>query len=127
MFYDYLDSLCAEQGMSVTELMKLLGISPSSASRWKNKGYEPSRAAAKQIADYFEISVAELLSGGKTKTAPAEVAETDEVAELLEEIRRKPGMRTLFSLGKNATPEQLRTYIDVIKAMGGQEFGGDDY
>lgn len=88
MFYDYLDSLCAEKGLSVTELMKELDLSPSSASRWKNRGYKPSRVAAKKIADYFGITVTELLSGGMgeidKKNKPTD--ELDELKRRLDEI-----------------------------------------
>lgn len=95
MFYSQLDSLCAEHGITVTELMKELGLNPSSASRWKNKGYLPSRSAAKKMADYFGLTVAELMED-KTEKAPAQKNEDSEVAQLLTEIRDRPELRTMF-------------------------------
>jgi len=105
--------------------MKQLGLSPSSASRWKGKGYSPSRPAAKQIADYFGISVRELMEEQK-ETAPAEAETDDEMAELLETIRRRPDLQVLFSLSKNATPDDVRKTIQIIRTICGDD-GGDNY
>ena len=37
------------------------------------------------------------------------------------EIRRNPELRTMFSVAKNATPDEIRQYINVIKAIRGEE------
>lgn len=63
MFYDYLDGLCAERGISVSRLLEELGVSKSSASRWKTKGFTPSKPVQKKIADYFGMTVSNFMSG----------------------------------------------------------------
>ena len=40
-----------------------------------------------------------------------------ELIELREQLHKTPGMRTLFSLAKNATPEDLRLVEDMLKRM----------
>jgi transcriptional regulator with XRE-family HTH domain len=125
VFYDRLDALCAEHGLTISKLLETLGLSKSSASRWKTKGYLPSREASKKIADYFGITVRELLSE-ETESSSAE-AEDDEMAEILEEIRRRPDLKVLFSLSKNATPEDVRKSIKIIKTICGDEDGNDNY
>lgn len=118
MFYDYLDSLCAEKGMTVTELLRTLGISPSSASRWKSKGYEPSRATAKKIADFFGLTVAELLScGNKEQKEKPLINGDEELTEYLEQLRTRPEMRMLFSISKNATKEDVERAVAIIEAL----------
>lgn len=117
MFYEYLDSLCAERGLTVTELMKKLNLNPSSASRWKSKGYLPSRAAAKQIADFFGITVSELLSGGETETKTPATNEDDELNEYLDELRNRSEMRMLFKLAKGATKEDVEQAVKIIEAL----------
>lgn len=124
MFFDRLDALCAERGITVTELMKELGLSPSSASRWKAKGYSPSRSASKQIADYFGITVRELMDG-KKESAPPEDGTDDELANILEDARRRPELRVLFSMSRKATPEDVKQAIKIIQALGDND--GDDY
>ena len=73
MFYERLDLLCAERGLTISGLLKELGISPSSASRWKALGYAPSRDTAKKIADYFGITVRQLMSGEIEKIPAAQL------------------------------------------------------
>lgn len=80
MFYDKLQLLCTERGMTVSGLLETLNMSKSSASRWKSKGYSPSPASVKKIADYFEIPVAELLESKKealTQDGERKVTEED--------------------------------------------------
>lgn len=120
VFYDRLDSLCSERGITITELMKVLNLSPSSASRWRSKGYMPSKPSAKKIAEYFGVSVDELL-GGKKESASAETKADNEMEEILQDFRDNPALRTLFSLSRSATPEELRQYADVIRALRGSQ------
>jgi repressor LexA len=122
VFFDIFKLLCDKKGVSPKKAVLDMGLSNSLASKWKNTGATPSGETLNKIADYFGVTTDSLL--GK-ESAPAE-AEADEMVVMLENIRNKPGMRTLFSLGKNATPEQLQTYIDVIKAMGGKADGEYD-
>lgn len=123
MFYERLDLLCAERGLTISGLLKELGISPSSASRWKSKGFEPSNSTKKAIADYFGITVRQLMSG-EIENAPApEQSEDDELEEILEEARRNPDLKMLFSLSSKATPEEIKKYIQIIKLMCGDDNG----
>lgn len=94
MFYDNLDVLCAERGITVSRLLEILNLSRSSASRWKTKGYLPSRETAKKIADYFGISVQELLSIEKAPTVKNDERVRDAV--------------------KNLSPEQIAEVLDYI-------------
>ena len=118
MLYDNFVSLCEAAGISPTRVLTELGISRGSLTRWKDGG-EPRNETKKQIADYFGITVAELMSeeSGKTKK-PA--TERDELVEVLQEFKDNPDLRTLFLLGKNATAEEVRQYINVIKALRGR-------
>lgn len=116
MFYEYLDSLCAERGLTVTELMKKLNLNPSSASRWKSKGYLPSRANAKLIADYFGITVSELMKGA-TETKTPVTNKDDELNEYLDELRNRSEMRMLFKLAKGATKEDVEQAVKIIEAL----------
>lgn len=125
MFYDSFIALCEERGVSPSKVLDALGISRGGLFRWKNGG-APRNEYKKKIADYFGITVPELMSG-KINTAPAETeADDDEMAELLETIRRRPDLKVLFSLSKKATPEDVKKYIKMIKLMCGDE-DGEDY
>ena len=116
MFSAIFEKLCEEAGIAPTRVLIELGIGKSALSNWK-RGSEPSNRTKKQIADYFGVSVSELLAGKTNTTKKSE--ESDEMAEMLQEFRDNPDLRTLFCLGRGATPAELRQYINVIKALRG--------
>lgn len=119
MFYDGFSKTCNKFGVSPTKVLIALDISKSGLTRWKNGG-SPTNETKKKIADYFDISVDELETG-EIKTAPAEARANDEMNEMLEEIRRRPELKTLFSLSSKATTDDVNTTIKIIKALrGGQ-------
>lgn len=129
MFFDNFIFLCQEHGISPTNLLLDIGISKGNLSRWRDGGV-PRNETAKKIADYFGISVSELMAGeiNETKKAPTNNVEAvDEVKELLEEARSRPEIRALFSVSRNATPDDIRTAIRIIKALQEDEYGGDNY
>ena len=119
MFIDKYLKVCEHFGEAPTTVLSNIGISKSAYSNWKNGG-EPANRTKKDIADYFGMTVEELLDG-KIKTAPIIKTEADEMAELLQEFRDNDDLRTLFSLSSKATPAQLKQYIGVIKALRGSD------
>ena len=65
------------------------------------------------MGDYAEklgVGITELTGGPGA-------AEEDELTDLREIFRRRPEMRTLFSLTRKATPEQVKMFIRMIEAM----------
>ena len=124
MFFDNYMKVCESKGISPTRVLSDLQISKSAYTHWKNGG-EPLNETKKAIADYFGITVSQLVSG-ETEKAPAKEAEAgtdDEMAELLEEVRNRPDLRALFSLSKKATPDDVRKMMKIIKTIRGD----DDY
>ena len=61
MFWDTLNTLCAKNGISVSKLCALLGLSNSTSTKWK-KGALPNNRTMKKIADHFGVST-EYLTG----------------------------------------------------------------
>ena len=126
MFIDVFNARCESIGLAPTKVLDDIGMNRSSYTGWKN-GSEPSNPTKKKIADYFGITVKQLLSG-ETEKAPAEKAEAhDEMNEILQDFRDNPELRALFSLSRKATPEQLKQYANVIKALRGSNDGECDY
>lgn len=66
MFFDILSKLCAEKGISVTQLTTILGISKSNVTNWKN-GSIPKSDKIQEIASYFKVSTDYLL-GNETES-----------------------------------------------------------
>ena len=61
MEYSVFDSLLKEQGISVYQLAKATGISSSTFSDWKSGRSTPKADKLARIADYFGVSLDELL------------------------------------------------------------------
>jgi transcriptional regulator with XRE-family HTH domain len=118
MFVKIFEAICEANGVSPSKVLDAVGMNRSSYTGWK-QGAEPTNETKKKIADYFGLTVRQLMAGDIDES-PAGPARTDvELAEILREFRDSPELRTLFSVSKGATPEQLRQYAEVIKALRG--------
>jgi transcriptional regulator with XRE-family HTH domain len=117
--YETIHGLCVKRGITDGKMCKELNLSRGLTTDLKmgrKKGL--SAEIANKIASYFGVTVDYLLHGGQNEAAPADEAEADdEMANILQDFRDNPELRTLFSLFRNATPEELRQYADVIKAL----------
>lgn len=67
MFYENFDALCTKSGKSKSEVTEAIGLTAKSCTGWKN-GAVPRNGTLKKIADYFGITVEELMG---TKKEPA--------------------------------------------------------
>lgn len=59
--WENIERLCYEQGESVNQLIQAIGLTPKSATGWKN-GSIPRNSTLKKIADHFGVTVDWLLS-----------------------------------------------------------------
>lgn len=118
--YSKIETLCKKHNTNVTIMCKEAGVSRSPLTDLKmGRSKSLSSETLSKIASYFGVSVDYLL-GNEQKEKPAATNDS-ELAEILEDIRRNPDLRAMFSLTKNATPEEVRQYINVIKAIRGGE------
>ena len=56
-FYEKLEILCKNRGITITSLAKELGYSSSAGTTWKNSKGLPRNSTIKKITDYFEIPI----------------------------------------------------------------------
>ena len=66
MLYDAIKALCQKKGVTVGALEKELRFSNGLVSKWNES--EPTVGNAKKVADFFAISLEELLSMAGEKT-----------------------------------------------------------
>lgn len=108
-------------GYTQIELAKRCSISQAALSGYETGRFEPDFETLGVMADLFGVSTDYLL--GRTDTEPTQAAVSnapdDDLMELREQLRRKPGMRTLFSAAKNATEEDLLRAVKIIEALKG--------
>ena len=120
MFKENFVRLCNQKGVAPTVVCKEIGLSDAVYSKWTDESI-PRRATLMKIADYFGVTVDDLLNEEKAPAAEAE--EVDELNELLEELKTHPEMRMLFSLAKGATKEDVELAVQIIERM--RRNGGD--
>ena len=70
MFWNTYTTLCAKQGVSPNAVAKSLSIASGTVTKWKN-GSMPQNATLKKLADYFGVTVDELLGNEPPAPAPA--------------------------------------------------------
>lgn len=59
--YEKLDLLCKDRGISLAALAEDLGLNRATFSGWK-RGAKPKNETVKLVADFFGVSVADLVS-----------------------------------------------------------------
>lgn len=59
MIYENIRALCEGRGTTIAELEKVLGFGCSTIVRWKEA--DPGARKLKRVADYFEVSVDNLI------------------------------------------------------------------
>ena len=122
MFKENFVRLCNQKGVAPTVVCKEIGLSDAVYSKWTDESV-PRRATLMKIADYFGVTVDDLLN--EEKAPAAETEEADELNELLEELKTRPEMRMLFSLAKGATKEDVELAVQIIERMRRNGGGGE--
>ncbi len=105
MFYNNILSYCEKRGISPSKLLSDLGISKAGLKRWR-EGTEPTNRTKKMIADYFGITVEDLVTEIEKPAAP----KGDELKGI--DLR-------LANLLRDLTPEEadkVRAFIAGMKA-----------
>ena len=64
---DKINRLIAENGITGAELCRAIGVSRAVYSQWNTKTTKPSNKTMKKIADYFGVSVLDLLETDKVQ------------------------------------------------------------
>ena len=86
MFYDNFCKLCKDKKLKPTNVALEIGISRATATKWK-KGSIPSGDSLIKLADYFGVSVNELLSDNaadtKKEVVPVGTTSRDEQSDYI--------------------------------------------
>lgn len=109
-FYDKVNSLCRQRGISITALAVELGFSKGAPTGWKTLSKPPRAANVKKIADYFGVSVDYLLGGTTTSTT-----------ENNKKIELSPKEEQLLEFSKTLSDEQIDLLLQMIKQFGNKK------
>lgn len=105
--------LLKTQHKTQKNLTDYLGIDKTIFTQWKAGTTQSYRRYIEQIAEFLGVSVGELLSTENAKNDPVYL--DDETRELLDALRLRPEMRTLFKVSKNASKEDVELAVGIIE------------
>ena len=121
--YEIFEQLLQSLGITAYKFGNDTGISQSTISTWKKKRNLISGDIAKEIANYFDVSVDYLMTG-KEKDGDRYYL-NDETAEMAQKLFENKDLRVLFDAAKDASPEDLKTTYDMLMALKKKERGMD--
>lgn len=135
MFWNIFYNLCQASNVSPTAVIKELGIAAGSVTAWR-KGVTPSTRSLQKIADYFGVTVADLLADTPATAAPASAAPTnEELAAQIAELRTvmvksernaaaepalSPAQREMMEIAKGLSDDQLTEALKYLKYLESQ-------
>ena len=102
MFWTNYLSYCSQMNKAPSAVAKDLGITSGTVTGWK-QGKIPSQKSLQKIADYFGVTVWDLLGD---KIPVIDVRSFDNF-ELREELRNNPAFRILYDTLENATDADM--------------------
>lgn len=100
MFYENFAFYCTKIGKSESAVAKDVGITSKSVTGWKN-GALPRNSTLKKLADYFGITVEELMG---TKKEPAGMGGLDDVKKQVVELM------------DDMSQEEIRAFLTLLKS-----------
>lgn len=106
MTLDNIEKLCAEKKISIHKLEQEIGLGNATIRGWKSK--TPRTDTLKKVADFFDVTVDELM-GGKTPE--------QEVIEMAKQIQKDENLKILFDSTKDVSKEDLEIVAKVAKRM----------
>ena len=115
--YDRFEQLRRSKGITKKFIAQSLGRSATLCQDWKQHKSQPSQAQLRQVAEILDTSPA-YLTGETEESSPASDEQLD---QLLAALREREDMRMLFSLAKDASPEDVRQAVKIIKALRGND------
>lgn len=121
--YDLIKKLCKQHGITVTGMEKELGFSRGSLCKIETS--KPSMDKVQKIANFFNVSVEYLLSGGNIEHSDRYYLD-EETAQIAQEIFENKELRMLFSAARDSSPEDLKTTHEMLMALKRKERGVDD-
>ena len=105
MFYDNFLRLCNQKGISPTSAVMEMGFQKSVVTRWKKS--IPTDANKLKIAQYFGVSVADLMSEQKEKPAQVQT-NTSELDQAFFRVMKS-------AQDKGYSPHDIELALDFIK------------
>lgn len=109
-----------ELGLSAEDVAERMGVSPATVYRYESSEIMNMRTdKLVPIANALQTTPPYLM--GWTDDPNENIAPNNGLSDMLENLRRSPGRRTMFSLTKNVDEKKMDEVNRVLKAMIGDD------
>ena len=124
--YERFEQLLQKRGVTPYKVSKETGVTQTSLSNWKSGRNTPSAKTLQKLADYFGVTVGYLMGTEEEEPNATDkennpIVLDDDALELLEELKERPEMRTLFSVSRKTTKEDILKAVKIIEALKGDD------
>ncbi len=111
-FGDRLKILRSKKKVTQKELAFALKVPRDTVANWEVNRGTPNIETIAEIADYFGITIDQFIGRDVRQHV-----NDDEALGYLDELHKRPEMKTLFQVGRKASKEDIETAITIIEAL----------
>ena len=112
--YNKLEELCRAHGVTITQMCKDSGAARGSLTDLKmGRAKSLSVDTLDKIARYFDVPIDDLI--GSTPRSDAPVYLDEETKEIIDSLRQRPEMRTLFKVSQGASKEDVQQVVNILE------------
>lgn len=104
----------ALRDMKQVELCEKTGIKKSSINNWLGQRWQPKQDAILKMAQALDVSEMWLAGYDVPVERPVEQKKSDELVQLITQIRKNEGLKHLFISICNLTDEQRKTIESMV-------------
>lgn len=104
------------RGMTQIDLANALHCAQSTIAMYETGSRMPDMETVDYLADIFNVPPYAILYSEK-EVMPIETKEDEELWQIREDFRRNPELRTIHSLTRNATSQELRQIEALIRVL----------
>ncbi len=113
MSYETYEKLLREKGVNSAAVSRATGISQTVFSEWKKGKSNPKADKMQKIAEYFGVPTEYLITG----ESPTGYYYDEESMQIAQEIYQNEDLHMLFDLTKDASPDEIKDFTQVILLM----------
>lgn len=115
---DLIKARRVELGLSQEEVARAVGVSDATVSRWESGEIENmGRSRIVKLAQVLQITPAAIMGWEDDERPKSPFPRNGDTMALRERLRRQPGARMLLHVTEDATEDEIRQYVAVIKAL----------
>ena len=119
-----LKELRESTGKTMKEVARDLDIKYTTYISYEKGTYEPSLQTLKDMAEYFHVTVSELIDDAKNETSILYEAkkrqDEEDLARYLELLRTRPEMRVLLDTVEGATKGEVEANVKFLETLRGK-------